>query len=144
MLTVTGALNLPDMEALQACFIAPEDRAAVDRIYQKLGGHRVEPPPSMAERRPFRVPWLAIRVDGQLDILEDSYFKNIEWRLSDCDPSLSEGEFPSEASSGESGELDVSEAGRVEVRRFVDQLHQQLALVVGEPGLDSGVAGELA
>ncbi len=56
VLTVTGALNLPDMEALQACFIAPEDRAAVNRIYQKLGGHRVEPPPSIAERRPFRVP----------------------------------------------------------------------------------------
>jgi type III restriction enzyme len=66
--------------------------------------------------------------------LEDSYFKDIEWRLSDCDPSLSEGEFPSKAGSGESGEVDVSEAGRVEVRRFVDQLHEQLALVVGEPG----------
>ena len=134
VLTVTGALNLPDMEALQACFIAPEDRAAVDRIYRKLGGHSVEPPRSIAERRPFRVPWLAIRVDGQLDILEESYFKNMEWRLSDCDPSLSEAELSSDESVGESGELDVSEGGRVEVRRFVDQLHQQLALVVGEPG----------
>ena len=134
VLTVTGALNLPDMEALQTCFIAPEDRAAVDRIYQKLGGHRVGPPPSNVELRPFKVPWLAIRVDGQLDILEDNYFKPVEWRLAECDPTLSEGEFPSEASSGESGELDVTEAGRVEVRRFVDQLHQQLALVVGEPG----------
>ncbi len=134
VLTVTGALNLPDMEVLQTCFIAPEDRAAVDRIYQKLGGHRVGPPPSNVELRPFKVPWLAIRVDGQLDILEDNYFKPVEWRLAECDPTLSEGEFPSEASSGESGELDVTEAGRVEVRRFVDQLHQQLALVVGEPG----------
>ena len=133
VLTVTGALNLPDMEVLQTCFIAPEDRAAVDRIYQKLGGHRVGPPPSNVELRPFKVP-LAIRVDGQLDILEDNYFKPVEWRLAECDPTLSEGEFPSEASSGESGELDVTEAGRVEVRRFVDQLHQQLALVVGEPG----------
>lgn len=134
VLTVTGALSQPDMEALQACFISPEDRAAVDRIYQKLQGHRVGPPSSKVERPPFRVPWLGIRVDGQLDILEDSYFKDIEWRLSDCDPSLSEGEFSSEAGSGESGEVDVSEAGRVEVRRFVDQLHEQLALVVGEPG----------
>ena len=133
VLTVTGVLSHPHMEALQACFISPEDRAAVDRIYQKLGGHKIGPPSSV-ERPPFRVPWLAIRVDGQLDILEDSYFKPIEWRLADCDPSLSEEEFPSEASAGESGELDVSEAGQVEVRRFVDQLHQQLALVVGEPG----------
>ena len=134
VLTVTGALSQPDMEALQACFIAAEDRAAVDRIYQKLGGYRVGPAPSIVERPPFRVPWLAIRADGQLDILEDSYFKNVEWRLSDCDPTLSEAEFSSETSSGESGELDVSDGGQVEVRRFVDQLHAQLALVVGEPG----------
>ena len=133
VLIVTGALSLRDMEALQACFIAQEDRAAVDRIYQKLGGHRVGPPPNV-QRPPFKVPWLAIRVDGQLDILEDNYFKPVEWRLSDCDPSLSEGEFPSEASSGESGELVITDAGRVEVRRFADQLHEQLALVVGEPG----------
>jgi len=134
VLTVTGALSLPEMEALQACFIAPEDRAAVDRIYKKLGGLKVGPPASIAERPPFRVPWLAIRADGRLDTLEDSYFKNIEWRLADCDPGLSEAEFPSEEMAGESGELDVSESGKVEVRRFVDQLHQQLALVVGEPG----------
>ena len=116
-----------------------------DRIYQKLGGHRVGPPPSNVELRPFKVPWLAIRVDGQLDILEDNYFKPVEWRLAECDPTLSEGEFPSEASSGESGELDVTEAGRVEVRRFVDQLHQQLALVWWEsPAGTPGGTGELA
>ncbi len=134
LLTVTGVLSHPDMEALQACFISPEDRAAVDRIYEKLRGHRVGPLTSKAERPPFRVPWLGIRVDGQLEILEDSYFKDIEWQLAGCDPSLSETEFSSEPSAGESGEVDVSDAGRVEVRRFVDQLHEQLALVVGEPG----------
>lgn len=134
MLTVTGTLGHSDMEGLQACFISPEDRAAVERIYEKLQGYRVGPMPSKAGRPPFKVPWLGIRVDGQLDILDDSYFKNVELRLTDWDPSLSEAEFPSEIPSGESGEVDVSAGGAVEVRRFADQLRRQLSLVVGEPG----------
>jgi type III restriction enzyme len=134
LLTVTGALSHTDMEALQACFISPEDRAAVERIYERLQGHRVGPPPSKAERPPFRVPWLGIRVDGQLEILDESYFKDVELRLVDCDAGLSETEFPSEIPRGESGEVDVGATGKVEVRQFADQLRQQLALVMGEPG----------
>jgi type III restriction enzyme len=134
VLTVTGALSHPDMEALQACFIGPEDRAAVERIYEKLQGHRVGPPASRAERPPFRVPWLGIQVDGQLEILDESYFKDVELRLGDWDARLSETEFPSEIPSGESGEVDIGATGKVEVRRFADQLRQQLALVMGESG----------
>jgi type III restriction enzyme len=134
VLTVTGGLSRPDMETLQACFIIPEDRAAVERIYEKLLRYRVGPPASKPERPPFRVPWLGIQVDGQLEILEDYHFKDVEMRLVDWDASLSESDFPSEIPSGESGEVDIGETGKVEVHRFADQLHYQLALVTGERG----------
>ena len=134
LLTVTGALSHTDMETLQACFIGPHDRSAVVRIYEKLRGHKVGARLPKEERPPLRIPWLAIRVDGQLEILDESYFKDIELRLADCVASLSEAEFPSDVPRGESGEVDVGAAGKVEVRQFAERLREQLALVIGEPG----------
>ena len=134
-LTVTGALSHGEMETLKACFIAPEDRAAVERIYHVLQGHAVGPAPSGERRTPFRVPLLGIRVDGHLEIFEESCFKDIEWRLADCDAALSDVEFPTQEAAGEAGEVDVSEAGLVEIR-FIDQLHEQLTLLNAEQGWD--------
>ena len=134
-LAVTGALSHWEMETLKACFIAPEDRAAVERIYHVLQGYAVGPAPSREKRPPFRVPLLGIRVDGHLEIFEESYFKDIEWRLADCDAVLSDVEFPTQEAAGETGEVDVSGAGRVEIR-FIDQLHEQLTLLNPEPGWD--------
>ena len=87
------------------------------------------------KRPPFRVPQLGIRVDGHLELFEESCFKDIEWRLADCDAALSDVEFPTQEAAGEAGEVDVSEAGRVEIR-FIDQLHEQLTLLNAEPGWD--------
>jgi len=94
--------------------------------------------PKAAERGQFRVPMLAIRVDGQLELFEEGHFLDTPWRLSECDASLSEAEFPSEYVSGATGEIDVSDEGMVEVH-FVDQIHRQLRLLGVEPGWD--VAG---
>ncbi len=134
-LTVTGVLPHGEMETLKECFIAPEDRAAVERIYHVLQGHAVGSAPSGEKRPPFRVPQLGIRVDGHLELFEESCFKDIEWRLADCDAALSDVEFPTQEAAGEAGEVDVSEAGRVEIR-FIDQLHEQLTLLNAEPGWD--------
>ena len=45
MLTVTGALSHTDMEALQACFITPEDRAAVENLRKATGPQSWGAPP---------------------------------------------------------------------------------------------------
>ncbi len=134
-LTVTGAFSHGEMETLKACFIVPEDRAAVERIYHVLQGHAVGTAPSGEKRTQFRVPLLGIRVDGHLEIFEDSCFKDVEWRLADCDAVLSDVEFPAQEAAGEAGEVDVSKAGRVEIS-FIDQLHEQLTLLNSELGWD--------
>ncbi|OHB83677.1 MAG: hypothetical protein A2V98_15710 [Planctomycetes bacterium RBG_16_64_12] len=94
--------------------------------------------PAPAERGPFRVPMLAIRVDGQLELFEEGHFLDTAWRLSECDADLSEAHFPSEYIGGTTGEIDVTDEGKVEVH-FVDQIHRQLRLLGIEPGWD--VAG---
>jgi len=134
-LAVTKALTEEDKAALKQCFTTPEAKQAVETLYQVSHGRAVKAGPTPAERGPFRVPRLAIRVDGQLELFEESHFLDTAWRLSECDAGLSEGDFPSEYVSGTTGEIDVTEQGKVEVH-FVDQIHRQLRLLGIEPGWD--------
>ncbi len=76
---------------------------------------------------------LAIRVDGQLELFEEGHFLDTAWPLSECDAGLGENDFPSEYIGGSTGEIDVTDQGKVEVH-FVDQIHRQLRLLGVEPG----------
>lgn len=117
---------------LYGCLKNDTDRAALDAV---LSG--VKPTSVQADGQhllPFKVPLLCIRVNGQLEILESSHFLDRPWNLAECDPTLSETNFQSDSSGGSAGEIDVSEAGQVEFRQFVDKLHEQLSLVASEPG----------
>jgi type III restriction enzyme len=137
-LAVTKALTEQDKAALEQCFATPEAKKVVDALYQASHGRPVSAEAAPATRGPFRVPMLAIRVDGQLELFEEGHFLDTAWRLSECDASLTETDFPSEYVSGVTGEIDVTDQGKVEVQ-FVDQIHRQLRLLVMEPGWD--VAG---
>ncbi|MHB9036588.1 MAG: DEAD/DEAH box helicase [Armatimonadota bacterium] len=131
LLTVQGAINEIEMAELQNRFGEEHDRAAVERIYHRLQGHPVVS--TAPTREPFTVPALALYVDGELEFFDDSHFLDSDWNLSKCNPSLSEGEFPSDVAAGAVGEIDISQSGQVETR-FVDQLHDQLSLITVEPG----------
>jgi type III restriction enzyme len=137
-LTATRALTEEDRIALEQCFTTPEARQAVARLYHASHGRLVGAEPIPTDRGPFRVPMLAIRVDGQLELFDEGHFLDAAWRLSECDAGLTEADFPSEYVSGTTGEIDVTDQGKVEVH-FVDQIHRQLRLLGVEPGWD--VAG---
>lgn len=66
-------------------------------------------------------------MNGQLEIFEDQ-FREVPWKLSDRDPSLSEDEFALRESSKVVAEVDVSKEGKIEYR-FVQDLHQQMTLL---------------
>ncbi len=133
-LAVTKFLTEEDKVALEQCFITPEGKQAVGAIVELSHG-RATAQPKPEERGPFRVPQLAIRVDGQLELLEEGHFLDTAWRLSECDAGLTEADFPSEYIGGATGEIDVTDQGKVEVH-FVDQIHRQLRLLGMEPGWD--------
>jgi type III restriction enzyme len=137
-LAVTSPLSEEDRAALERCFTTPDARQAVETLYQASHGRPVMTDAATAARGPFRVPMLAIRVDGQLELFEEGHFLDTAWRLSECDANLTEAEFPSEYVSGTTGEIDVTDQGKVGVH-FVDQIHRQLRLLGMEPGWD--VAG---
>jgi type III restriction enzyme len=130
---VTGVLSEGEAEVLKSCFAKPENQAAVERIQRATQGRAVVEPTMPEKRGPFRVPALAIRIGGQLEIFDETHLLSSPWSLAECDATLSESDFPSEAPAGAAAEVDVDEAGRIAVH-FVEQLHQQLALLSGESG----------
>lgn len=132
-LTVVGPMTADEMETLQSCVRSPEDEQAVERLYQASQGRAPGTALVSMDREPFRVPVLAIRVGGQLEMLEESHFLDREWNLAQCDPTISESEFRSEETGSVAGEVDVSDSGRIEIR-FVERLHEQLTMLLGEPG----------
>jgi type III restriction enzyme len=126
-LTVSGLITEKEVEALESCFKTPEAKQAVERIYkaQARSQHTDFPP--------LCVPALSIRVDGQLELFEESHFLDSGWDLSQCDGSISEQEFPSQVILGTEGEVDVTSTGKIEAR-FVDQVRQQLEFLRSDTG----------
>ncbi|MBN1488450.1 MAG: DEAD/DEAH box helicase family protein [Phycisphaerae bacterium] len=134
-LRVTGEFTEQDRDLLRACFSTSDARATVDRLHEVSQERAARSTSPSARNQAFRVPCLGIRVDGQLELFEESHFLGVQWDLSECSAALSEAEFSLASARGGAGEVDVSEAGRVEIR-FVDQLHDQLSLLGAEPGWD--------
>lgn len=137
-LIVAGKLTEADRQSLEGCFQTQAAKKAIERIYHELQGRPVAsatPVEPTGQVRSLRVPGLAVRVNGELELFEDSHFLEAAWKLSDQDTALSETEFPSLYVAGQSGELDVSEQGLVELR-FIGEAQQQLRLMGIEPGWD--------
>lgn len=82
----------------------PGNAQAVKELFwktQHLGG-----------RSRLRVPYLAVRVEGQLELFEDQ-FAPLHWRIVGANADLSEGEFPRSAGTQLEERIDVRDGGRV-------------------------------
>lgn len=132
-LTVGGVVSEADRRSLELCFETPEGKQAVEQIFHLSRGRPVARSSDMPAS--LKVPALAVRVDGQLELFEESHFLDVPWKLSEQDAALSEAEFPSSYVAGQTGELDVGDQGRVEIR-FIQQAQRQLQLMGIEPGWD--------
>lgn len=128
-LTVAGVITPADRVQLIGCFGSDEAKQAVELMCAASG----VAPDKDSPGEPIKIPALCIRVGAQLEMLEESHFIDAQWDLSQCDPTLSETDFPSEVVAGSEGELDVSAGGKV-VTRFVDEVRRQLALLHVEGG----------
>jgi type III restriction enzyme len=99
-------------------------------------------PLAPAERgEPFRVPRLAIQLDGLLEPFEDTHFREEAWSLQDADAALAESEFSSRRTEGQTGTLDVTEQGRVKTQpvSYLEALRERQMLL----NVDRWTVGEL-
>ena len=116
-----------------ADLICPPDEQQTDLA---IFGGRAQPdsePAPAARGETFKVPKLMVKRNQSYLDFEASRFLETVWQLSECDAELSEEEFSSEFSTGERGEIGLSEEGKVEMR-FLGQLHQQMTLLAPDKG----------
>lgn len=125
LLTMPGNMQTEQRTELESCFTTEEGRSAVRNLADSATPTSAEP---VIDSSPLRVPALCIEVDGALEMFEESHFLETEWDLSECDPTLTEQAYSSEITSGADGELDVTEAGKIE-KRFVNDVRTQLMLL---------------
>lgn len=113
-----------DADALKAKVSSREDKRAIERLSRRSWGQDASPA-STGER--LSVPHLAMRVDGQLELFEDQ-FREVPWKLSECDSLLSEQDFSLAQSAEKIANIDVDSDGRISYS-FMADLQEQLALL---------------
>ena len=124
-----------DKQAAADLICPPDEQQTELPVFGGRAQPDSEPAPA-ARGEVFKVPKLMVQGEqGHLEF-EKSRFLEVPWQLSECDAELSEDEFPSEFSTGERGEIGLSEEGKVEMR-FLGQLHQQMTLLAPDKGWDA-------
>jgi len=133
-LTVAGGIRMAaEKEAILSCVRTVAGKAAVEEMYRRSQGAVTVKPLAPRPAAPMRVPALAVWVGDQLELLEEWHFLDAPWDLTECSPHLSPDEFAPGAPAEAVAEVDISAAGKVEIR-FVDEVRQQLALLSVESG----------
>ena len=125
VLTVSGVLATAERDALEMCFTGKEAREEVHRLFMASRGQLVDPGWVMP---PINIPALSFKLGQQLELLEESHFIDVDWKLAANEAVLSESDFPSEISVANEADLDISEAGKIEMR-VIPQIRTQLALM---------------
>jgi type III restriction enzyme len=84
-----------------------------------------------AHSAPFSIPKLAVNMGDFLEQFDDSFFDETPLDLAKQDPYLSDEEFPKDAPTGISVELDIDEQGKIS-SNFITDLHAQTYLLVSD------------
>lgn len=129
-LVVRGEVTEAEAEAIAEVVESKEERQRIKRaltpapVRESVG----------VDRSPLRVPGLSIRAGLGWSLFEETHLLEVPWELAECDTSLDETVFPSEGPRGKTGEIDVTEAGKVQMSNFVETLHRDLSMFASEPG----------
>jgi type III restriction enzyme len=117
------AIKAGDGEKLKESIKNDNDKKAIERLIRKSRGQG-NTPAEMGEK--FKVPRLAVRIDNQLEFFEDQ-FREVPWKLSSCDATLSEKDFSLTSGKEKTANIDVTKEGKIEYS-FISELQRQLAL----------------
>lgn len=118
------AMTDDEATALEKVFEVEDDKKAVKRLCRKSRGQDYWP---AAMGEVFKVPRLAVRSGDGLDLFEDQ-FREVPWKLSESDASLSESEFALEGQTVQTADVDVTDEGKI-MYRFVEKMAKQLSLL---------------
>jgi type III restriction enzyme len=131
-LTITTPLKEDEAEALKASVTTDVAAAAIVEAAEVSRTTAIEffqTPAELGER--FRVPQLALRVQGELRLFDDPEVLDYPWDLSTYDAAPTSDDIAALNAGlkvSEGGEIDIDERGKV-VSRFLRDLQRDLGLV---------------
>jgi type III restriction enzyme len=125
---INAALNAAEEAQLKECFEKKEAKEQIAAAVQRVR-IKVEARKSPAERGEiFRVPYLAVKQGDFLEQFEKTHLDGMGWTLKGCDAKLAENEFSLASEIPQTGEVDISEAGKLEAH-FMPELEKQMTLL---------------
>ncbi len=129
-LTFKGEMSVEECEEIKAVCATDEGKSEVEQVYLAAASKSPKKKNlTPAEKNiPFEVPVLSIFKQGNLfEPFEETHFLDYPWELANCDAFLSEKEYSAKRPDAKTGEIDVSEDGRVKYQ-FVSKLQSQMKL----------------
>ena len=127
----TGQMTREGRNLLQlATAKIPQFEKVIDRLYAKSNNFQ-ESAAAYEAKPPFIVPRLGFWKQGRLELFGTEHFLDLPWRLDDCDPKAILERFKV-IDESQSGEIDVSDKGKVEIQ-FVRRMQGELGAVIQEP-----------
>lgn len=128
-----GEMSETEREEIKAVCDTDEGKAGIDQAFFVSTGRNPEAEKRTPSERkiPFAVPVLSIRQGNLFEQFEETHFLDHPWQLATCDAALTEEEYSARRPDGRSGEIDITENGKVSAR-FVSTLQGQMQLFASD------------
>lgn len=139
-LTISTPLTEEETEVLKASVTSEASVAAIVEAAETSRTTAIEffhTPAELGQR--FRVPQLALRVQGELQLFDDAEVLEYPWDLSPCDAAPTSGDVAALDAGlkvSEGGEIDVDGVSGKLVSRFLPELQRDLGLAYHLEGWD--------
>lgn len=132
-LLFNGEMSEEEREEIKAICNTDEGKAGVDQAFLvSTGKNPEEEKRTPSEKKiPFMVPVLSIKQGSLFEQFEETHFLDHPWALAKCDALLSEEEYSAKRPDAQSGEIDITENGKV-AARFVSKLQSQMDLFASD------------
>jgi len=139
-LSFNGEMSEEERKEIKSICNTDEGKSEIDQaFFVSTGKNPEEEKRTPSEKKvPFIVPVLSIKQGSLFEQFEETHFLDHPWELSKCDALLSEEEYSAKRPDAQSGEIDITENGKV-AAKFISKLQHQMELFASDANW--GVAG---
>ena len=120
-LIVKDALDRHEVQTLCETLANPIDRAAVEAYWERERPVGIAVKPLGQYAKPLIVPRLTVKQDGRRTLFEPEELDKFTWAMDQCNPALSDADFPEDVKVGTAATIDVeANPGRRDARTVME------------------------
>jgi type III restriction enzyme len=125
-LSFSGVMTEEEREDIRKICVTDAGRAEIDRAFSiSTGSNPEEEKQTPSELGiPFAVPLLAVKQGNLFEAFEETHFLDRPWELAKCDALLTDEEFSAVRTEAKTGEIDITDKGKV-AAKFISGVHER-------------------